>query len=147
MSKPDAQLVADLFEAWNAHDADRIASLYAPDYEGVDIGEATPRRGHAGIRDAFARYLHAFPDVCFALDEIVAQGNRVALVWTATGTHQGSFMNIPPTGRTVAVRGMSLLEVEDGKVTRDLSVWDVAGLLRAIGLLPDLYANTGGSSM
>jgi hypothetical protein len=47
-------------------------------------------------------------------------------------------MRIPPTGRSIAVRGTSVLTVESGKIIRGLYVWDVAGLLRSIGLLPEL---------
>ena len=84
------------------------------------------------------RYLRAFPDLRFVEEEIVVQDNRAVLVWTAHGTHGGKLMRIPPTGRKIAVRGTSVLTVEDGKVTRGLYVWDVAGLLRTIGLLPEL---------
>jgi hypothetical protein len=48
-------------------------------------------------------------------------------------------MNIQATGRSVAMRGMSLLTLEDGKIKCGLYIWDVAGLLRSIGLLPELY--------
>jgi hypothetical protein len=47
-------------------------------------------------------------------------------------------MNIPPTGRNVEVLGTSVLTVGDGKIARGLYIWDVAGLLRSIGLLPEL---------
>jgi predicted ester cyclase len=71
-------------------------------------------------------------------EEMVVQGNRVAVVWKARGTHQGTLMNIPATGRPVAVRGVTLLTVAEGKVSRALYLWDVAGLLRDLGLLPEL---------
>jgi hypothetical protein len=48
-------------------------------------------------------------------------------------------MKIPATGRKVVVQGMSMLTLRDGKITRGLHVWDVAGLLRAMGLLPVLW--------
>jgi hypothetical protein len=47
-------------------------------------------------------------------------------------------MHIPPTGRKIAVRGISVLTIENGKITRGLYVWDAAGLLRTTGLLPEL---------
>ena len=47
-------------------------------------------------------------------------------------------MRIPPTGREVAVRGVSILTIADGKVTHGETIWDTAGLLRALGLLPEL---------
>ncbi len=135
---PVSQLVRDLLEAWNAHDIERIKTFYAPEYEGVDVGQAGPQRGPQGVSRNVERYLQAFPDLRFVEEDIVVQGNRAVLVWTASGTHGGRLMNIPPTGRKIAVHGASLLTIEDGKVSRGLYIWDVAGLLRAIGLLPEL---------
>jgi steroid delta-isomerase-like uncharacterized protein len=132
------QLVEDLLDAWNAHDVGRIETFYGPEYEGVDVGEAQPQRGPRGISRSVERYLRAFPDLSFVEEDVVVQGDRAVLVWTAHGTHGGKLMSIPPTGRKIAVRGVSVLTIENGKITRGLYVWDVAGLLRAIGLLPEL---------
>jgi steroid delta-isomerase-like uncharacterized protein len=132
------QFVRDLLDAWNAHDVGRIETFYAPQYEGVDVGEAEPQRGRQGISRSVGRYLQAFPDLRFVEEDVVIQGDRVVLVWTARGTHGGKLMSIPPTGRKIAVRGVSVLTIENGKVTRGLYVWDAAGLLRSIGLLPEL---------
>jgi len=127
-----------LVEAWNSHDAGRVRDFYAPEYEGVDVGRAEPYRGPQGAAYHMTAYLRAFPDLRFTQDEILVQGDRVALFWTAYGTHEGKLMNIPPTHRKIAVRGASLLTVENAKISHGLYVWDVAGLLRSIGLLPDL---------
>ncbi len=132
------QLVEDLLDAWNAHDIRRITTFYAPQYEGVDVGEAEPQRGPRAISQAVDRYLRAFPDLRFVGEDVVVQGDRAVVVWTAHGTHGGKLMHIPPTGRKIAVRGISVLTIENGKITRGLYVWDAAGLLRAIGLLPEL---------
>lgn len=132
------RVAADLLEAWNAHDIARIEALYAPEYEGFDVGQAEPQYGRLDVIRSVESYLRAFPDLRFVEDAVVVQGNRAALVWTAYGTHEGTLMRIPPTGRVVAVRGTSVLTVERGKITRGLHIWDVAGLLRSIGLLPEL---------
>lgn len=132
------RFVSALVDAWNSRDTRRIERFYAPEYEGVDIGRAEPYHGMQGAARHMTSYLGAFPDLRFTQDEIVVQGDRVALFWTARGTHEGRLMNIPPTHRKIAVRGTSLLTIENGKVSRGLYVWDVAGLLRSIGLLPDL---------
>jgi steroid delta-isomerase-like uncharacterized protein len=138
VSETTAQLVTQLLEAWNAHDVERVAALYTPDYEGEDVSEARPQRGSEGIRQSMARYLRAFPDLHFTQEATLTQGDRIALFWTARGTHRGKLMNIPPTCRPVQVRGVSLLTLQDGKIRHGLIIWDVAGLLRAIGLLPEL---------
>ena len=83
-------------------------------------------------------YLCAFPDLHFLPDEPVCRDNTVMLNWQARGTHLGTFLNIPPSGRTMQVRGVSTLKLRNGKIVEAIYVWDVAGLLRNIGLLPDL---------
>ncbi|MEW5959648.1 MAG: ester cyclase [Chloroflexota bacterium] len=131
-------LARKLIVAWNDHDFDQLLTFYAPDYEGIDVGEAGPHYGPAGIRQNLARYLEAFPDLHFVTDSPIVQHDRLALAWTARGTHLGKLMNIPPTGHRVEVRGVSLLAIKDNKISRGFYIWDVAGLLRSIGLLPEL---------
>ena len=137
-TKAIAQFVTELLEAWNAHDPERVAAFYAQTYEGTDVGEASPLRGPEAVRQMVIRYLRAFPDLKFTQEEIIVQGQRAALVWKARGTHRGPLMNIPATNRPTEIRGMSLLAVEDGKIAHEMSIWDVAGFLRSIGLLPEL---------
>ncbi len=138
MDETPVQTIVNLIEAWNAHDAQQAAALYAPDYRADDVAYATPLHGQQGGHDMLLRYLQAFPDLHISRDSVLRQGQQVALFWTFRGTHRGAFMGIPPTGRTIAVRGSSLFTVEQGKVRTALHIWDVAGLLRAVGLLPDL---------
>lgn len=135
-------IALDLINAWNEHDVDSVMSFYAPEYVGIDVGQATPEHGLEGKRKAVAHYLHAFPDLYFIPEEPVGMSaagiDTVVLNWIARGTHLGPFMNIPPSGRTIQVRGVSTLKLRDGKIVEATYVWDVAGLLREIGLLPDL---------
>ncbi len=132
------QLVTDWFDAYNAHDAARVTALCAQDYTGTDVGRAAPYRGADELRQTLVDYFRAFPDIVFTPEDTIVECDRVAQVWTARGTHRGTLMNIPPTGREVSVRGVSVLTLCDGKVQHGLFLWDVAGLLRAIGLLPEL---------
>ena len=138
MSQAIEQLVTDLIAAWNAHDVERVAALYAPDYEEKDVAQTDSLRGRDGIRRTVLLYLRAFPDLQVTLTDVVVDGNRAALGWTWCGTHRGTFMNIPPTVRHVAVRGASFLIIENGRIRRGTRIWDLAGLLRAVGLLPEL---------
>ena len=66
------------------------------------------------------------------------QGERAVLIWTAEGTHLGALMNIPASGRMVTVRGVATFTLQNGAISRATYIWDVAGLLRGIGLLPEL---------
>ena len=125
-------------QAWNSHDAEMVLRLYSPEYIGDDVGQSSLLHGHTGLRALLDTYWKAFPDLRFACRDCVVQGSRVVVVWAAEGTHQGTIMNIPPTGHRVEVRGMSVIDVNDGLIVRCQSVWDVAGMLRHLGLLPEL---------
>ncbi len=138
MTQEMTYLIDELRAAWNAQDIQRLAALYAADYEGRDVAQAEPERGPQGVTQTLARYLQAFPDLRFTLDEVIADGDRLALNWTVRGTHRGALMHIPPTGRAIEVKGVSIYTIANGKITRGLFIWDVAGLLRSLGLLPEL---------
>ncbi|MBV9791865.1 MAG: ester cyclase [Chloroflexi bacterium] len=132
-----AGLVAELLAAWNSHDIERVETFYAPDYVGEDVGQARPQHGPQERSRVLASYIRAFPDLHFT-GETIIENNRAALAWTMTGTHRGALMHIPPTGRRICVRGVSLLRIEKGRVIHGSTIWDTAGLLRALGLLPEL---------
>lgn len=138
MTRTGGRLVRNLIEALNTHDLDVVASFYASDYSGSDVARAKTQQGRASLRQDLADCLSAFPDLCLREVETVGRDGRVAVHWIARGTHQGTLMRIPPTGRTVSFCGSSFLTVKNGEIQRAITVWDVAGMLRAIGLLPEL---------
>jgi steroid delta-isomerase-like uncharacterized protein len=125
-------------EAWNSHDIEKVLSFYSPEYVGDDVGQASLLRGHEGLRAMLETYWQAFPDLQFRVTDRVIQDSRVVVVWVAEGTHHGTIMNIPPTGHKVEVRGVSIIDVENGLIVRGQYIWDLAGMLRHMGLLPEL---------
>lgn len=133
-----ARLARHLIAAWNDHAPGRIAAFYAPDYQGEDIAQPQPQYGPGDIRRLTAFYFRAFPDLVVEMEDLIARDDRAVLVWTWRGTHRGTFMRIPPTGKFVAVRGTTTLTIRDGLIWRSVRVWDLAGLLRGLGLLPEL---------
>ena len=131
-------LIHTLLAAVNAHDPGRVAQLHAPDYEGLDVSRALRFSGPNGARAALDEWLTAFPDLRMATREVCVQPEQTAFFWTTAGAHQGVFLRVPPTGRRIEVCGVSLLTIQHGKITRGLHLWDMAGLLRSMKLLPDL---------
>ncbi len=134
----DPCVINGLVDAWNSHDPGRVAAYYAPEFHGVDVAQASPIDGRQGIVTMVERYLKAFPDLRFEQEELYLDNGSAVLVWTAHGTHGGPLMNIPATGRRIEVRGVSILRLADNGITGARYIWDVAGLLRNIGLLPEL---------
>lgn len=127
-----------IHEAWNSHDIENVLRYYSRECIGDDVGQASPLRGHDGLRQLLQTYWQAFPDLAFNVTNTIVEGYRLAIVWVAEGTHLGPIMNIPPTGRRLEIRGVSILEVRDGLIVRSQYIWDLAGMLRHMGLLPQL---------
>lgn len=110
-------------------------TLCAPGYTATLGGNpAMDRAGHEG----FARGFYAgFPDVMHHIDEVVATEDRIAVRFTLRGTHDGNFFGIPATHRPVTVRATVVMHVANGKVSELFGIFDEAGLLRQIGVLPN----------
>ena len=130
--------LAEILDAWNAHDAERVASFYAADYVGTDVAQAGQQRGLEGVRQTVQHYLNAFPDLKLSQDQVLICDDRAAIKMTVRGTHQGGILHIPATGRLTEVQGVAFLTFNHGKISQASYLWDVAGFLRGIGLLPDL---------
>ena len=130
--------IQELTDAWNSHDLERVLPYYSEEYEGVDIGEPQLQHGREAVKEMLIRYWRAFPDLQFTVENLVVEEGRMAIAWLAEGTQQGPIMNIPPTGRRVEIRGVSIIDVKDGLVVRGEYIWDLAGMLRHMGLLPEL---------
>jgi len=133
-----ATFAESINEAWNSHDIEKVLGFYSSQYIAEDVGQAFLLRGHEGIRVMLENYWQAFPDLEFTVTDTVVEDSRVVIVWMAEGTHEGTIMNIPPTGRRVGVKGVSIIDVENGLVVRGQYIWDLAGMLRHMRLLPEL---------
>jgi hydroxyacylglutathione hydrolase len=134
----DARQVAETyFAALARRDVDAAAACWAPD--GVDnfVGQ-TVAEGPAGVRAFFGELFGAFPDFAFEVESMVAEGDRVAVRWHATGTFAGasSFQGIEPTGARVTLTGLDLLDVRGGQIVHNDAFSDGVGLARQLGLLP-----------
>lgn len=131
-----------LLDMLNTHNAGMVPEIYAADFLGMDITDQSRLEGAEGITKRLERLWRAFPDLCFEAAEPIVQGDRASMYWVAKGTHQGTVMNIPPTGRRVAINGVSLMRIRQDRIAQCIFVWDMAGLLRDLGLLPELAYRT-----
>jgi predicted ester cyclase len=85
-----------------------------------------------GVRAGCFRYFEAFPDLHVALDDLIAEGDRVFLRSTLTGTHDGEYKGIPATGRHVATECAEVFRIADGKFAGYWCLTNVAGLMRQL---------------
>jgi steroid delta-isomerase-like uncharacterized protein len=122
-------------EVFNARNVDLVDVLAAEDYIEHD---PFPGQGN-GRRDLKARVaaiLGAFNPMRFSIEDVVAEGERVVVRWSQTGTQSGNFMGVPPTGKEVTIAGIDIHAVRDGRMAEHWHVVDQLALLQQLGVIP-----------
>ena len=117
----------------NSADFDALDELAVADYEEHDPlpGQG---EGREGLRDRARTLVHAFSPQ-FTIEDVIAEGDRVVVRWTNSGTHSGDFLGIPATGRTVSFAGIDIYRVEDGKLAEHWHVVDQLSMLIQLGVV------------
>jgi steroid delta-isomerase-like uncharacterized protein len=123
-------------EAWNSKDLTLVDELIASSYIGHDVVLTHAERGPDRIKRIMTAFRAAFPDLQVTVEDVVVQGEKEVVRWTARGTHQGTFMNIAPTGKQIVVSGTDIGRVVNGQIQEMWSNWDGLGLMRQLGAVP-----------
>lgn len=122
-------------EVWGERNLDLIDDLVADEFVGYDPSLPEPVRGPDGVRKTAEMMLSAFPDAQVDLEEVVAEGDRIAVRIRCTGTHEGEYMGIEPTGEEVQFQLMAFQRIVDGNVVEERAVVDHLGLLAQLGVV------------
>jgi predicted ester cyclase len=88
------------------------------------------------LREGLRRLYIGFPDLKRVQFDIIAQGDKVAYRWEATGTHLGEYLGVRATNRPVIARGMVMCRFQDGMVAEEWASWNKASLLHDLGIIP-----------
>lgn len=123
--------VGKLFETFNDGDLAAIDQLVGHEYVG-----AQGDRGPAGFKVVVVNLRSAFPDLHYTLEDVVAEGDRVAVRWRWTGTHAAPFRAFPPTGKAVTNTGSGIFQLTEGKIVAATLETDRLGFLEQIGAVP-----------
>lgn len=123
-------------EFWNKGDPQGASDVYADDFVFHSTTLDEPLHGREALFGYIKQLRNAFPDFRLNLDEVVTEGDKLAVRWTWTGTHQGDFEGIPPTGRKVTQTGMTLVKRMSGKTVEEFVATDQYSLLQQIGVVP-----------
>jgi predicted ester cyclase len=112
-------------EAASPSQVDRFDEFLAPGIDLPTLGEG----GVQALKDVHALLRAAFPDMAATIDEIFANDDWVAARLTWTGTHEGLFLGIEPTGRTFAVTELEIVRIANGRIIELRELSDMSGLV------------------
>jgi steroid delta-isomerase-like uncharacterized protein len=125
-------------ELWTKGDLTVIDQLYSDDCVFHDLGSPEDIHGRDGLKQYARMYRTACPDLQCTVEEVMAEGDKVALRWVSRGTHQGDLMGIAPTGKQVTFRGIQMQRISEGKIEEEWAGFNTLGALQEIGAVPRL---------
>ena len=125
------RLYEEVFEGGRLELADDLV-----DPDARDVRDAEDRRGPTRVKEVATMLRGAFPDQHWEIESLVAEGDTVVMRCTHSGTHEGPFMGLLPTGRAFRdVDNACFFELRDGKITSYHAVRDDLGMLRQLGVV------------
>lgn len=123
-------------EVWSKGDLSVADEIIAASYVNHDPSTPESGSGPEAYKQVVTLYRDAFPDAKFDIDDMVAEGDKVAIRYTCRGTHRGELKPIPATGKPVTITGMLIFRVSRGRIEEGWVNWDTLGLLRQLGVVP-----------
>ena len=120
-------------QVWNERRPDLIDEFLAEDFViyGTDLAP-----GLEGVKQFYALSLAAFPDQQLTIEDMIAEGDKVVVRATFTGTHQGELFGIPPTGKQVSQSSAAILRLAKGKIVEDWWHANDLSLMQQLGAIP-----------
>jgi steroid delta-isomerase-like uncharacterized protein len=136
MSPDNKSIVHRLYEeVWNKRQLHLMSelvspshALHGPNFSGTSIGPEAYRR-------QVALFVAGFPDLRFSIEDTVTEQDKMVIVWTFTGTHQGEFMGVPATNKKVSVDGITIHVTAKGIIMDSYVSWDTWGLMQQLGVV------------
>jgi len=129
-------LIRRIFEeAFNLGHLSVVDELLSSDHLAHNALGGAPN-GPQGLKWLIAMFRAAFPDLYCTVEDEIREGDQFSAHWTMRGTHKGSFLGNPPTGRPIKVQGIIFARVSNGRIVEDWTLVDQLGILQQLGLVP-----------
>ena len=119
-------------EVWNQGNLDVVDEIFSIDF--VEHRSGPDIHGPEGVKQLATMYSIAFPDLKYTIEDQIAEGDKVVCRWTATGTHKGELMGIPPTGAQVTSTGIDIFRITDGQIVELWVNVDELGTMQQLGM-------------
>jgi steroid delta-isomerase-like uncharacterized protein len=131
------RMLAGYSAAMDSGDTEAVYSFWADDFESHVTRRVSPDRVGTDVRDEEQKWWEqcrsAFPDMTFAVNLLIEQGDLVVSNWTVKGTHTGTaFYDVPPSGEEVEINGTAILRIRDGQIAEH---WGGPHCQKGLGLI------------
>ena len=124
------EIVRGFIDAYNARNLD-----FVDDFISLDYVDHEKNIGREGLKQLIAMGINAFPDWYETVEDIIAEGDKVWVLLTYTGTHKGEFMGLNPTGKKITSKAVDIYRIVDGKLAEYWNVTDNLNIFKQVGAL------------
>ena len=139
MSAENKAIVHRLYEeVWNKRRLELVDEIISPSHALHDPNVTGSAIGPEAYKRQVTRFVTAFPDLRFTIEDAVAENEKLVVAWTISGTHQGAFMGIPATNKKVSVEGITINHIVNGKIMDSYISYDALGMIQQMGLAPPM---------
>ncbi len=124
-------------ELWNLGDLAQVDEIHTADFVNHD-----PSRPDVTDLESYKRFIAevrtSMPDYQVAIQDTIAEEDIVVTRWLGSGTHQGEYVGIPPTGRQATLVGVTIYRFEAGKIAEAWWIYDSLGMMQQLGVIPSM---------
>ena len=129
-------IVRRFWGVWEEGNIDLIDELLAPDYLNHTPASPDQPTGPEGVKAVVAMFRSAIPDLRVVVEDMIAEGEKVAVRYTLEGTHEGELFGVPPTGQRLSIKSIAVERVSDGRIREHWRVTDSLDMMQQLGVIP-----------
>jgi steroid delta-isomerase-like uncharacterized protein len=135
-AEENKDIVRRFWGVWEEGNIDLVDELLAPDY--VNHTPASPDQptGPEGVKGVVTMFRSAIPDLRVVVEDMIAEGEKVAVRYTLEGAHEGELFGVPPTGKRMSIKSIAVERVSDGKIREHWRVTDSLDMMQQLGVIP-----------
>jgi steroid delta-isomerase-like uncharacterized protein len=135
-AEENKDVVRRFWGVWEEGNIGLVDELVAPDYVNHSPGIPDQPEGPEGIKAVVSMFRGGMPDLRVVIDDMIAEGDKVAVRYTLEGTHEGELFGVPPTGRRISIESVTIERVSGGKIREHWRVTDTLDMMQQLGAMP-----------
>jgi C-1 hydroxylase len=124
-------IILSLYEADNKKDLSILDEIISPNFYDPTFN----LRGAEGYKQFETAFFKGFPDWIETIEDIIAEGDKVWVRFTGTGTHKGEWLGLAPTGKKMTLKAVQIWRIVDGKVVAKDSIGDLLDVFKQLGVI------------
>jgi steroid delta-isomerase-like uncharacterized protein len=136
MSAEESKAIMRRFwEVWEQGNVELLDELLAPEYINHTLAAPDLPSGPQGVKEVVSMFRSGIPDLKVVIEDMIAEGDKVATRYALEGIHRGEIFGVPPTGKHLSIKSMTVERLSEGKIVEHWRVTDELDMMRQLGAI------------